>query len=162
MLVLVRSFRGMRSVDAEDELMARLSTFGASAGGPSYVDVERTWQTLRAFADEPVEDVNSHDPSADTWFAQRGPYGGGTSVLDITREFRFADEEGHYSHSGVLSCGVYFAPFPDLKGLSAADLSSAGLGLDDFFRQALELPGYKRVREHDAPPKGLRILYTDV
>ena len=152
----------MRSADAEAELMARLSTFGASAEGPSYSDVERTLQTLRAFADEPVDDLEARDSAADTWLAQHGPYGGGTFVLDMTREFRFVDKEGRYSHSAVLSRGLYFAPFLALKGLQAADLSSAGLSLDDFFRQALELPGFKRVRDHQPAPNGLRVFYTDV
>jgi hypothetical protein len=39
---------------------------------------------------------------------------------------------------------------------------SVGLSLDEFFRQALELPGFARVREHEVAPKGLRVMYSDV
>jgi hypothetical protein len=55
---------GMRSTEAEDALMARLSRFGISSSGPSHADVERTWQELRAFADEPIEDLDPDDPLA--------------------------------------------------------------------------------------------------
>lgn len=152
----------MRSVNAEGELLARLSAIGVHPTRLPHADVRRTWDALRAFASETVEDVLVEGPWGDAWVAQHGAYGGGTFALDMTRQFQFAAEDGTYSHMAQLSCTVYFKPFPALKGIASASLWSPEFELDAFFDRALELPGFARVLEHEADAKGLRVEHSTV
>jgi hypothetical protein len=151
----------VRSDEAEGRLRERLVAAGVDADAPSRADLARTWDVWRRFAAEPVEDADPREEDGDGVLAQYGVYDWGEGEryeLDLTRQFSFSDEDGEYSHMAQLSCTFRFAPTPELQALTAASLWSFGMAVDDFFAQALAMPGFRV----DADPVALEIAYSDV
>jgi hypothetical protein len=140
----------MLSDDALGRLRALLRDAGVNPDSPSADDVQRTWEVIRSFAAEPVEDAEPRDQDGDGILAQYGTYDWGDGEhfeLDMTRQFIFADEDGEYSHMAQLQCTFEFVPNDELRALGDDNLWSFDLTLDEFFERALALPGFRRVRE---------------
>ena len=130
------------------------------------LDVERTWEVMRRFAAEDVEDAAPRDIDGDGILAQYGIYssfgGGKTFQLDMTRQFMFYDEDDEYDHMSQLNCTFEYAVTDELRALGESNLWSFGLDLDEFFARALALPGFRGVREAGAVPARLDVDYSDV
>jgi hypothetical protein len=122
--------------DALDRLRALLQDAGVNPDSPSADDVQRTWDVVRAFAAEPVEDAEPRDQEGDGILAQYGIYDWGDGEhfeLDMTRQLSFADEDGEYSHMAQLQCTFLFEPTDELRALGDENLWSFDLPLDAFF-----------------------------
>jgi hypothetical protein len=125
---------------------------------------------MRRFAEEPVEDAAPRDEDGDMLLAQYGTYGsGGEFVLDMTRQFTFYEEDGEYSHMSQLNCTFTFAAREELLAVESANRWSLGLRpesvgpqLDDFFEQALAMPGFRVVREMRLDPLRLDLDYSEI
>lgn len=155
----------MRSDDAEARLRALLREAGVRPRRPKAEDVERTWQVMRRFAAEPIEDAQPREEDGDGILAQYGVYDWGDGEhfeLDMTRQFIFADESGDYDHMAQLHCSFHFKPSDELRALGEANLWSFGMALGDFFDEALAMPGFAGVRASGARPKRLVVEYGDV
>lgn len=155
----------MLSDDALGRLRALLRDAGVNSDSPSADDVQRTWEVIRSFAAEPVEDAEPRDQDGDGILAQYGTYDWGDGEhfeLDMTRQFTFADEDGEYSHMAQLQCTFEFVPNDELRALGDDNLWSFDLTLDEFFERALALPGFRGVRELALRPLRLVVEYSDV
>jgi hypothetical protein len=158
-------FAPMLSDDAPDRLRALLRAAGVNLHSPSADDVQRTWNVMQAFAAEPVEDAEPRDEDGDGILAQYGTYDWGDGEhfeLDMTRQFSFADEDGEYSHMAQLQCTFQFEPTDELRALGDENLWSFELPLDEFFEQALAMPGFRGIRDLDVTPLRLVVDYNDV
>ena len=154
----------MRSEDALNRLRELLREAGVSLTNPTADDVQRTWEVMRRFAEEPVEDAAPREEDGDGILAQYGIYRtmGPDFQLDMTRQFSFEDEDGEYSHMSQLECTFEFAAVEALRAIGNADLWSFGLALDAFFEQALAMPGFRVVRELGLDPLRLVIDYSEI
>jgi hypothetical protein len=142
-----------------------LDEAGVDPKQPSTDDVGRTWDVIRVFAAEPVEDAEPPEREGDGLLAQYGTYdwGGGEHFeLDITRQLSFADRHGEYAGMKQLHCSFWFEPTDELRALGAGDVWSFGMPLDEFFEHALALPGFRAVADNRLQPQRLVVDYTDV
>jgi hypothetical protein len=156
----------MTSEEAEDRLRGLLADAGVDLDTPTAGDVVKTWDVWRRFVLEPVEDVPSEPGDyADGILAQHGVYDWsytGSSEffeLDMTRQFSFYEDD-EYDHMAQLHCTFRFEPTDALRALGERNLWSFDMPLDDFFEQALSLPGFAGV--DGLTPTRLDIGYSDV
>jgi hypothetical protein len=161
----------VKAAEAEGRLRELLVAAGVKAAAPprrlrrehapTREDLARTWSVYQQFAAEPVEDAEPREEDGDGILAQYGVYDWGQGEwyeLDLTRQFTFADEDGEYSHMAQLQCTFRFAPTPELEAITPQNLWSFEMSLDDFFAQALAMPGFRV----DSEPVALVISYGDV
>jgi hypothetical protein len=152
-----------------DEAIGRLRQMLADAGvdrqHPSTADVQLTWQVMRRFASEPVEDAEPPEEDGDGILAQYGVYdwGDGEHVeLDMTRQFAFSDEDGEYSHMSQLHCTFLFDSTDELRAILARNLWSFERRLEDFFEKALAMPGFAVIGTKQMRPLRLDIGYSEI
>jgi hypothetical protein len=155
----------LTSHEAIDRLRELLAQAGVDVDSPSADDVERTWQVMRRFAAEPVQDAPPRERNGDGILAQYGTYDWGDGPrfsLDMTRQFCFEDADGEYDHMSHLNCTFDFEPTDEMRALGADNLWSFGMAVDEFFDAALAMRGFAGVRELGAQPIRLDIDYGDV
>jgi len=132
---------------------------------PSIADVDLAWAVMRQFAGEKVDDAQPVEEAGDGLLAQYGTYdsdGEPVFMLDMTRQFSFADADGEYSHMTQLYCEFQFAATDELREAGEDNLWSFGRPLDDFFDEALDMPGFRRVRELGVAPRAMNVGYGQV
>jgi hypothetical protein len=132
----------MKSDEAEGRLLALLAAAGIDPERPAREDVARTWEVMRAFY---AEAVDGGEPLYE---------------LDITRQLSFEDEDGEYDHMAQLQCTFAFSPTDALRAIPPANLWS--WDAEDFFTEALALPGFRAVEELGLTPTRLVVEYSDV
>lgn len=155
----------MTSDDAIGRLRQLIAEAGVHERQPSVEDVDRTWAVMRQFAAEPVEDADSLEDGGDAILAQYGVYDWGAGEyfeLDMTRQFSFSDEDGEYDHMSQLHCTFRFQPTDALRGLGERNLWSFGRSLDEFFDEALAMPGFQHTNSAKLAPVSLEIDYSEV
>jgi hypothetical protein len=153
------------SDEAIDRLRQLLAVAGVDLVQPASADVSRAWDVMRQFAREPVEDAQPSEDDGDGILAQYGideRDGSPVFMLDMTRQFTFADEHGEYSHMTQLFCEFQFAVTDELRALGEDDLWSFQRPLDEFFDEALDMPGFRGVRELEVAPLRLSIGYGQI
>jgi hypothetical protein len=153
----------MQSDEAEKRLRTLLVEAGVDLDRPRHEDVGRTWDVMRAFFTEVVEDAAPREQDGDGLLAQYGIYtfsGAPLYELDITRQFSFNDEEGEYDHMAQLQCTFEFDPTDELRAVPAANRWS--WDVSDFFAEVLAMPGFRIVDELKLAPRRLVIEYSDV
>ena len=116
------------------------------------------------FAEEPVEGI---DPEGGDVGASYGAYNwhqgqGELFQLGVARGYVFLDEDGEYSHSGMLHPEFLYTPTPDLlalgRGRVDVDAVGADLGpLHEFLANVLATPAFQIADE----PIGMRVWYID-
>jgi len=155
----------MTSDEATDRLRQLLREAGVDLDRPSSADVTLAWDVMRAFAREPASDALPADEDGDGILAQYGTYdweGSPVFMLDMTRQFMFADEHGEYSHMAQLFCEFQFAVTDELREAGEDNLWSFGRPLDEFFDEALDMPGFRTVSELDLAPLRFAVGYGRV
>jgi hypothetical protein len=153
----------MRSDEAEDRLRTLLRGAGVDLDHPRHEDVGRTWDVMRTFFAEEVEDAAPREQDGDGLLAQYGVYtftGEPLYELDITRQFSFNDEDGEYDHMAQLQCTFELEPTDELRAVADANLWS--WDASDFFAEVLAMPGFRIVEELKLTPRRLVIEYSDV
>lgn len=114
-------------------------------------------------AAERVEDA-AREEDGDALLAQYGSYGLCTPKhfqLDMTRQLTFYDGED-YDRMTQLHCTFEFELTDMLTAVGEKSLWSFGMDLDDFFEEALALPGFVAVEQGRLRPVGLDVHYGDV
>lgn len=153
----------MRSDEALDRFRALLADAGINPDRPTTEDVRRTWEVMRRFFAEDVDDAAPRDQNGDGLLAQYGIYAfGGPPLyqLDMSRQFSFDDENGEYDHMSQLQCTFEFDPTDELRAVEPATLWS--WDSSDFFAEALAMAGFRIVDELKLIPRRLRIEYSDL
>lgn len=101
-----------------------------------------TGEVFRRFAAVPVDDAAPSDDDGDGVLAQFGTFdfcGVPEFSADLTRQFIKADDEGVMWQ---LRCAFHWTPSAETEALGSGDLWSFGIPLDDFFAEAVALPGW--------------------
>lgn len=123
--------------------------------------VPTTVEVFRRFAAEPVDDAASSDEDGDGVLGQFGTCNvdGVTEFsADLTRQFiGMSDGEIWQLH-----CTYYWTPSAVTEALGAGSLWSFGMPLDDFFTQALVLPGWAWALTGTEAPQRLAIELEQV
>jgi hypothetical protein len=144
--------------------LALLDQAGVDPAAPSPDDVPRSWDAMRVLAAEPVEDAGPRDEDGDGLLAQYGSYGLWTPKrfqLDITRQLTFYEGD-EYAGMAQLHCTFEYELTDELMAVGEKSFWSFGMELDDFFEQALALPGFAAVQQARLTPIRLDVDYGDV
>jgi hypothetical protein len=105
-------------------------------------DVLATVEVFRRFAAVPVDDAAAREEDGDGVLAQSGTFnfdGVREFWADLTRQFIKADDE---DVMWQLRCTLRWIPSAETEALGSGVLWSFGRPLDDFFAEALALPGW--------------------
>ncbi|NIK55722.1 hypothetical protein [Kribbella shirazensis] len=145
----------------------RLASMLADAGttpGPATVDDVRTVvDVFRRFAAIPAEDAAPVEEDGDAVLAQFGTYDFRSTrefSADLTRQFLEAGDED--SPMWQLSCTFHWDPSPETERLAEGSLWSFGLTLDQFFAEAVALPGWAWALGSLKAPRDLAITLEEV
>jgi hypothetical protein len=128
--------------EAKPLLTSMLDGVGVRPGTAAAVNVLTMVQVFQRFAAMPVDDAASPEHDGDGVLAQFGTFtfdGGPEFSADLTRQFIEADDE--YA-MWQLRCTFRWTPSAETEALGSGDLWSFGMPLDDFFAEALALPGW--------------------
>lgn len=133
-------------VEAEGELLALLAASGVNPGHVAASEVATVAAVYRQFASIIVTDVLPPDEDGDGVLAQFGTHdfrGKAAFAADLTRQFMQLDgEDEDDTCMWQLSCTIYWKPSTATRRLGAGDLWSFGSDLEDFFDEALAMPGW--------------------
>ena len=133
----------MTSDEAIGRLRRMLEAAGVSEQRPSIADVELTWQVMRPFAAELVDDAEPADQDGDGILAQYGVYDWGDGEhfdLGMTRQFSFSDEDGEYDHMSQLNCTFHFAPTDELRAIPARSCGGSAASSTTSSRKRSRFP----------------------
>jgi hypothetical protein len=136
-------------------LTSMLDRAGVSPGKAA-PDVLATVEVFRRFATVPVDDAASSEDDGDGVLAQFGTFGvGGVPEFraDLTRQFVEADEVVMWQ----LCCTLRWSSSAETEALGSGHLWSFGMPLDDFFAEALALPGWAWAAACIRAPKHLTV-----
>jgi hypothetical protein len=125
-------------------------------------DVPTTVEVFRRFAAVPVDDAAPPDEDGDGVLAEFGTFtfGGDREFqVGLTRQFiEAADEDAMWQ----LHCTFYWTPDAETEALGSDDLWSFDMPLDDFFTEALVLPGWAWALAGVRAPRRLTIGFGEV
>ena len=114
-------------------------------------------KAFQSFAAIPASDCAPIDEDGDGVLVQFGTNGlRGTQEfsVDLSRQFIEAGDDGS---TWQLSCTLYWDPTPDTTALGSGSLWSFDTSPEDFFRNAVLLPGWKWALGTSQRPNSLDI-----
>jgi hypothetical protein len=124
-------------------LASMLDDAGAGTSAVAPTDVRHAVETFRRFAALLVEDAKPQEDDGDGVLAQFGTYafrGQREFSADLTRQL--VEAGGEDAPTWQLSCTLYWPPSAATDGLASGHLWSFGKALDEFFDEAVALPGW--------------------
>ena len=137
-------------------LMSMLDQAGGPVAVPTMVEV------FRRFAAVPVDDAAPPEEDGDGVLAEFGSFafdGVREFCAELTRQcIEAADEDAMWQ----LRCTLYWTPSAETEALGSAVLWSFGMALDDFFAEALALPGWAWALTGRQAPRHLTIRLEQV
>jgi hypothetical protein len=145
----------------EARFRALLIEEGVDLERPTSAAVERAWAAMWRFGAEPVE--GAVPPEGDGVSAIHGvheqPDGKVYFELTMTRQLTFYDGDV-YQAMMHLYCSFQYAPTPELRELGKGETVFDEL-LDVDRHDAMNLKGYRGVRELGAEPVALEIEFSE-
>jgi hypothetical protein len=124
-------------------LASMLDDVGVSVRAITTADMRTTVGTFRQFAMLPAEDAAPPEEDGDAVLAEFGTYdfrGRREFSVGLTRQFAEADDED--APMWQLSCTFYWAASAATDHLASGHMWSFGRTLDEFFDEAIALPGW--------------------
>jgi hypothetical protein len=125
--------------------------------------VRGTVEAFHRFAALPVDGVAPPEEDGDGVLAQFGMFafrGQREFTVDLTRQLiGVGDEDTPMWH---LSCAFYYPFSAETELLGSGSLWSFGKTLDEFFADAVELPGWAWALRGSETPTGLAITLAEV
>jgi hypothetical protein len=144
--------------ETEAVLASMLDGAGVNPSAVSTADVRTTVEVFRRFAALPVDDVASPEEDGDGVVAQFGTHdfrGQREFAADLTRQFIEAGDVD--APTWQLSCTFHWAPSTETGLLASGHLWSFGKTLDEFFDEAVALPGWAWALDGQRTPRDLEI-----
>jgi hypothetical protein len=144
-------------------LKSMLDDAGVNPSALTSADVRKVFGTFRRFATYPVEEVAPPDEDGDAVLAQFGTFdfrGGREFSADLTRQFAEAGVE--HASTWQLSCTLYWSPSVATDILASGHLWSFGKTLDEFFTDAVVLPGWAWALDGVQAPQDLAITLDEI
>lgn len=143
-------------------LTSMLDHAGCRPGRAAAADVLTTVGVFRRFAAVPADDAAPADEDGDGVLAQFGTFdfnGVPEFSADLTRQFIEVDDE---DVMWQLRCTFHWSPSAATEALGSGDLWSFGMPLDDFFDEALALPGWAWALAGVQAPQHLTIEFEQI
>jgi hypothetical protein len=154
-LMVIRATRAL--------LASMLAGAGVNASTLTTADVRTTVDVFRRFAALPVDEAAPPEEDGDAVLAQFGTYdfrGQPRFSADLTRQLIEARDE--HAPMWQLSCTLHWAPSATTDVLASGHLWSFGKTLDEFFAEAVELPGWAWALEGGQPPQDLAVTLEQI
>ena len=129
--------------DSEGVLLALLADAGVSPGRLATDQVRAVVDVFKGFVLIPVEDAAPVDDDGDGALAQSGTFkfrGPREFEADLTRQFIEIAEQD--PEMWQLSCTLRWDPSDETDALPGGNVWSFDKSWDEFFREAMELPGW--------------------
>jgi hypothetical protein len=149
--------------ESEARLASMLAEAGVTPGAVAVVDVRATVEAFRRFASITVDDSAPAHEDGDGVLAQFGTYdfcGVREFSADLTRQFQESGDQD--APLWQLGCTIYWDPTPENSALASGQLWSFGMDLDDFFAEAVTLPGWAWALSGSQAPRDLVITFDEV
>ena len=144
--------------ESEARLACLLAEAGVTPGAVTVVDVRATVEAFRRFAAITVADSAPAHEDGDGVLAQfRGVR---EFSADLTRQFQESGDQD--APLWQLGCTIYWDPTPENSALASGHLWSFGMDLDDFFAEAVTLPGWAWALSGSQAPRELVITFDEV
>ncbi|OJF15430.1 hypothetical protein BG844_04785 [Couchioplanes caeruleus subsp. caeruleus] len=140
-----------------------LESAGVYPSTVTAADVRSIVEVFRRFAALPVDGVGRPEEDGDGVLAQFGTFdfrGRPEFSADLTRQLIDASDED--APMWQLSCTLHWASSTDTELLRSGHLWSFGKTLDEFFTEAVALPGWAWALDRSHTPKDLKIALTEV
>jgi hypothetical protein len=137
-------------------LASMLDDAGVNPNAAAAIDVRNAVDAFRRFAVLPVEDAKPLEEDGDGVLAQFGTYdyqGQREFSADLTRQF--VEASGEDAPMWQLSCALFWPPTTATDGLASGHLWSFGKAPDEFFDEALALPGWAWALSGAQAPRGI-------
>ena len=129
--------------DSEGILLALLADAGVTPGRLAPDQIRAVVEVFSRFVLIPVEDAASADQDGDGALAQCGTFkfrGPREFEADLTRQFiEVADQD---PEMWQLHCTLRWDPNEETDALRSGNVWSFGSSWDEFFTEAMELPGW--------------------
>jgi hypothetical protein len=149
--------------EARAVLTSMLDDAGVNPTTAVAIDVRHAVEVFRRFAALPVEDAEAPEEDGDGVLAQFGTYGfrGQPEFsTDLTRQL--VEVGGEDAPTWQLSCTLYWPPSRATDALASGQLWSFGKILDDFFDEAIILPGWAWALSGAQAPRDFVIVLGEV
>jgi hypothetical protein len=159
----LRNHQLMMIGESEARLASMLAEAGVTPGAVTVVDVRATVGAFRRFASITVDDSAQAHEDGDGVLAQFGTYdfrGVREFSADLTRQY--LESGGQDAPLWQLGCTIYWDPSPENSALASGHLWSFGMDLDDFFAEAVTLPGWAWALGGSQAPRDLVITFDEV
>jgi hypothetical protein len=151
-------------IRATKELLASmLDEAGVSPSAMTAADVRTVVEVFHRFAALPVDDAAQPGEDGDGVLAQFGTVGFRGRLefsADLTRQL--IEGGGEDSAIWQLSCTLHWPPSAETEGLASGHLWSFGKTLDEFFTDAVALPGWAWALTGSAAPQDLAITLEEL
>jgi hypothetical protein len=148
---------------AKELVASMLDDAGVNPYALTTADVRTAVETFRRFAASRVEDAALSAEDGDAFLAQFGTYdlrGRREFSADLTRQL--TEVNGEDASMWQLSCTLYWAPCAATDVLGSGHLWSFGKALDEFFAQAVALPGWAWALGGTQTPTDLAITLDEI
>lgn len=158
-----RDDRHMLIRESRTRLLSMLAEAGVTTGAVTAADVPAIVEVMRRFAAIPADDAAPVAEDGDAVLTQFGTYdfrGAREFSADLTRQFIQADDED--APLWQLSCTLYWDPNSATDALRSGKLWSFGMTLDEFFTQAIALPGLAFALGRSQAPHDLVVMLEEV
>lgn len=149
--------------EAGTRLASMLDDAGVNRSVVTAAGVWATVEVFRRFAAIPVDDAAPPEEDGDGVLAQFGTFdlrGRREFSADLTRQFIEAGSEG--ASIWQLSCTLHWTPSAQTEGLASGHLWSFGKPLDEFFAEAVALPGWAWALAGARAPRDLAITLGEI
>lgn len=140
-----------------------LHSAGVNPSAVTATDVRRVVEVFRQFVALPVDEMAPPEEDGDGVLAQFGTFdfrGQTEFSADLTRQLIDAGDED--APMWQLSCTLHWAPSADTELLGSGRLWSFGKTLDEFFAEAVALPGWAWALDGSQAPRDLKITLAEV
>ena len=144
-------------------LASMLADAGVRPAVMSASDVRMTVEVFRRFAVVPVDEAAPPEEDGDGVLAQFGTFdvrGQREFLVDLTRQFTDAGDAD--APTWQLSCTLYWTPRAETEVLASGHLWSFGTTLDEFFAEAVVLPGWAWALASKQAPRDLAITLEKI
>lgn len=144
-------------------LESLLRNAGLNTAAPAAADIAATVEVFQRFASLTVDQTTPGDEDGDGVLAQFGTRDlGGHRRFEVDLTRQFIEAGGSDAAMWQLSCTLWWSSRPQTDALASGSLWSFGRGLDEFFEDAVALPGWAWALNTARRPEGLAIVLSGV
>ena len=151
----------MRIGETRTRLLTMIAERGVTPESATAEDIRTVADTFRCFAAIPVAGAAPPEDDGDGVLAQFGTYafrGSREFSVDLTRQLT---EVGEDAPMWQVSCSFQWAASAETDALMSGEMWSFGMSSEDFFAQAMALPGWAWALDSPPPVRDLTVTLDE-